>query len=430
VVTEGSITQCLIDIRRALGDRSRSLIRTVPRRGYILDARVSQIVDGAPADAAEIDCNIRTSSDRGRLFRPRLAGLFAALGVVVLVAAWAAQELGTKSPAKELAARAAPGAPATYEQARFFYNRRAPGDLDRAVKLYDETLRLDPHFAPAWVGLAAVYRIQVADGVISKEIGARQRRFAVEQALRIDPGLAQAHVEAGKLAWDNGDEPAASNHAERAFALQSDDPIVLMHLSNLAAWSGQLDEAIVHARRVVALDPLAAVSHNHLANLLLAAGQFEEAKVEFARQGDLNPSATQELSVAIGIILILEHKFDAASALIERWPASDDKNQALAMISGATGRPAEADAAMQALKSQSTLVNAVRLAEVHAFVGDREEAFRALAATRGSATHDSWSSSPDSEWIWRLNFSPFLRPLRSDPRWKQVHGSTSEVAAR
>jgi DNA-binding winged helix-turn-helix (wHTH) protein len=33
VVTEGSITQCLIDIRRALGDRSRSLIRTVPRRG-------------------------------------------------------------------------------------------------------------------------------------------------------------------------------------------------------------------------------------------------------------------------------------------------------------------------------------------------------------------------------------------------------------
>jgi Transcriptional regulatory protein, C terminal len=35
-VTEDSLTQCISEIRRALGDPSRDLLRTVPRRGYMI----------------------------------------------------------------------------------------------------------------------------------------------------------------------------------------------------------------------------------------------------------------------------------------------------------------------------------------------------------------------------------------------------------
>src|ERR1700716_1723994 len=35
-VTEDSLTQCISEIRRALGDAGRDLIRTVPRRGYMI----------------------------------------------------------------------------------------------------------------------------------------------------------------------------------------------------------------------------------------------------------------------------------------------------------------------------------------------------------------------------------------------------------
>src|SRR5882762_10431339 len=34
-VTEDSLTQCISEIRRALGDPGRDLLRTVPRRGYM-----------------------------------------------------------------------------------------------------------------------------------------------------------------------------------------------------------------------------------------------------------------------------------------------------------------------------------------------------------------------------------------------------------
>ncbi len=40
VVTEGALTQCIIDVRRALGDRE--IIRTVPRRGFLFEATASE----------------------------------------------------------------------------------------------------------------------------------------------------------------------------------------------------------------------------------------------------------------------------------------------------------------------------------------------------------------------------------------------------
>src|SRR5262245_27818544 len=45
VVTDGALTQCLIDVRRALGDESQTVVRTVPRRGYLFDAAVRQLSD-------------------------------------------------------------------------------------------------------------------------------------------------------------------------------------------------------------------------------------------------------------------------------------------------------------------------------------------------------------------------------------------------
>lgn len=43
VVTDDSLTQCLVDIRRAIGDTEKTFIKTVPRRGYVFDLPVEQI---------------------------------------------------------------------------------------------------------------------------------------------------------------------------------------------------------------------------------------------------------------------------------------------------------------------------------------------------------------------------------------------------
>jgi TolB-like protein/DNA-binding winged helix-turn-helix (wHTH) protein/Tfp pilus assembly protein PilF len=58
VVTEASVVQCLIDIRRAIGDESQQTIKTVPRRGYIFDVPV--VVSDDPTQ--EGGANVRPSA--------------------------------------------------------------------------------------------------------------------------------------------------------------------------------------------------------------------------------------------------------------------------------------------------------------------------------------------------------------------------------
>ena len=41
-VTDDSLVQCTLELRRALDDRSQQLLKTVPRRGYLFTAAVIQ----------------------------------------------------------------------------------------------------------------------------------------------------------------------------------------------------------------------------------------------------------------------------------------------------------------------------------------------------------------------------------------------------
>jgi DNA-binding winged helix-turn-helix (wHTH) protein len=41
VVNDDSITQCVRNIRRTLGDEGQTIVKTVPRRGYVFAAKVT-----------------------------------------------------------------------------------------------------------------------------------------------------------------------------------------------------------------------------------------------------------------------------------------------------------------------------------------------------------------------------------------------------
>ena len=53
VVGDESITQCIRDIRKALGDEAQQLLKTVPKRGYLLAAEVTPAESTAPAPRVE-----------------------------------------------------------------------------------------------------------------------------------------------------------------------------------------------------------------------------------------------------------------------------------------------------------------------------------------------------------------------------------------
>jgi TolB-like protein/DNA-binding winged helix-turn-helix (wHTH) protein/Flp pilus assembly protein TadD len=80
VVTDDSLTQCLVEIRRTLGDESREVIRTVPRRGYVFECPVEEIAVPPAIGQPQAPDSAKTSRFSGWL----LATIGIAFGVIAV----------------------------------------------------------------------------------------------------------------------------------------------------------------------------------------------------------------------------------------------------------------------------------------------------------------------------------------------------------
>lgn len=300
----------------------------------------------------------------------------------------------------------APGNAQVYERflrAKFFFQRRRPGDLERARQYYQQALDIEPDFARAWAGLAGVYWIQMNDGVLARDTGLEKLRDAAERALSLDPALAEAHIRLMNYMTAIGDRNAAREHRRRASALAPNNPLVLGVLAGDAAEDGRWDEAIELQRRAVAADPLSTINRDNLADFLFLGGRFDEAKIESSRLLELDPSYVPDIDA---FILILERRFEEALHLIQALPDSVERAQCLALVYYALGRKADADAALEELIAFSARPDPLRIAEVYAYRGDIEEAFQWLEKTEAQGGAMAYFHSP------------FLKRLHTDARWQ------------
>src|SRR6202795_3501509 len=86
-----------------------------------------------------------------------------------------------------------------YLQGHYFFERNTDKDTDRAANYYEHATQLDPSYALAWVGLSRVRKWQANTGLIPAEEGHRRAREAVERALALNPNLAEAHTQMGRI---------------------------------------------------------------------------------------------------------------------------------------------------------------------------------------------------------------------------------------
>jgi len=188
-VTDDSLTHCIIEIRKALGDDNRQVIRTVPRRGFVFEEPVRRLT--------------LTGSGMTRIRRLSRLRLIAAVGVAVVAAVYsiaATRPVETSGSGDEATANLSE----YYEQARFLFHRRSPGDLDSAQEYYLNAIELDAQSAEAWAGLAGVYRIQSSLHEERREVLLDQLKAAAEKAIEIDPQNAEGcgrAVPSCRLRW-------------------------------------------------------------------------------------------------------------------------------------------------------------------------------------------------------------------------------------
>ena len=72
-------------------------------------------------------------------------------------------------------------------RAEFFYNRRAAGDIVRAVKYYQKALSIDPEYARAWASLSGAYSLLAFGGDMNREEALAKQGEAARKAVELDP---------------------------------------------------------------------------------------------------------------------------------------------------------------------------------------------------------------------------------------------------
>lgn len=128
-------------------------------------------------------------------------------------------------------------------------------------------------------------------------------------------------------------------------------------------------------------------------------------------------------------VLILEQNFDEALTMVRKWPDGDDKTHCLAMVYHGLGKAGLSEASVATLTGSHETGTAVRLAEIYAFRGDILNAVRWLERSGDDLVGANWNA-PKRRWLVKLQFSPFLRALREDPRWTEWSAEWFELAGQ
>lgn len=310
-----------------------------------------------------------------------------------------------------------------YLNGRYFFNRRGESDVVRARNYFQKALKLDASYARAWAGLAATYHVTLNSGQPADADLQQAWRKAIEQGLSLGPGIAEVHVRAAQYYWWLGDWRTSDEHCKVAIALNPSDALVLGVSASKALVMGNLHEAIALQRRAVAVDPLSAPNHANLGMFLAVAGELDEAEAELKHAKELSPTLFM-IDSGIAGVLVLQRRFDESLALVEQLPAGPIRDHGLAIVHYASGNIRAADAAFAALTAQAEAPDAdptlkVRVAEVHALRGDKEQALQAIEqvlASQGEQQAAMWAR-------FEVLSSPFFGSLRDHARWQPLVAS-------
>jgi TolB-like protein/DNA-binding winged helix-turn-helix (wHTH) protein len=287
-----------------------------------------------------------------------------------------------------------------------FLQRNTDKDMEMAAKYYEQATQLDPSYALAWVGLSRVRNLQANMGLIPSEEGRRLAQQAVERALALNPNLAEAHAQMGRIKQQADFDWAGANASiQRALALEPGDPDTVRLAVFSAALLGHLDEALQLAHRAVDLDPLNATSWAQLAETEYFMGQLDKAAADGKKSLELNPDAWAPLLLS-KIYVMQGRPQDALPEIGQvRFPFQRTFLYAIAYY--ALGRKKESDAALSELIAKYHADDAHLIAQVYAFQNQSDEAFEWL---------DRAYAQRDSD-LMGTKVEPLLKNLHKDPRY-------------
>jgi TolB-like protein/predicted Zn-dependent protease len=299
----------------------------------------------------------------------------------------------------------------SYLQGRFYSDRHSEKSAGEALAAYQHAVELDPAFALAWAGLALTHvwycEFSTEAGRTGFDTHLAAAREATARALSLEPNLPEALLARSEIELNfDFDWKGAEETLRKALSLAPADPALRIAAGNLETARGDVTRAIDLYRQAVALDPLNQRARSFLAFNLAVAGRFSEARAEFPRVVELNPAAPWA-HAGLGLAFLIEGKFEEAALAAQEDAAEWAQLLIVACARWGEKRIPESNAALAQLTENFADTAAYQVAEVHAYRGDKDQAFEWLERARRQRDGG----------LAGMRRDPLLANLKTDPRW-------------
>ena len=172
-----------------------------------------------------------------------------------------------------------------YLRARHHWAKNSPVSLTKSRECYEESIRLDPGFALAHIGLAEYFLLLAFSGLLPAHDAMPLVRDCARKALELDALMPEAQAILGVVAaiYDYGWQNAAQFfHAAMACEPVSSQVHGYYGYFYLLP-TGRPEDAVGELRRALTGDPLNLMARVLLADSLRAAGRYEESSSEYRR---------------------------------------------------------------------------------------------------------------------------------------------------
>jgi TolB-like protein/Flp pilus assembly protein TadD len=314
--------------------------------------------------------------------------------------------------AKLVAARQV--APEVYEsflKGEFALKQGSRAEVQQSITYYEEAIRKDPSFAPAYLGLSDAYGSlgNVFYGGIPDE--ARTRAIhAARKALELDPQLAEAHDVLADIDMKQWHWADAKTEYQRA--LESNPNDVAAH-SGFAHWllcQGRTEEALALSQRARERDPIG-ITGTDIGWILFHARHYEDAIRELRSELAVRPDDVWALWF-LGFALVANHQPEQAIAVLEKALTIEHSSAVIGVLIRAYAHAGQRQHALRLLaelqtRKQAGYVPAAAFVNAYLGLGDNEQAFAWLER----------AYQEQSEILTYAKVHPYFDPLRDDPRF-------------
>ena len=165
-----------------------------------------------------------------------------------------------------------------YLKGRYFWIRRYEGGLQKGLEYFNQTVKKDPSYAPAYAGIADSLSVLGLLGWLPPKEAFPKAKENALKALDIDDMLAEAYT---SLGWIN----------------------------YLYDWDWIVAEKTL--KRALEIDPQYAIGHFFYALFLTWMSRFEEATAEIMKALEVEPLSLL-LNVTLGLIFYFKRQYDEA----------------------------------------------------------------------------------------------------------------------